>query len=149
MRSTPAFVFALALAGASCFSEPPREGWDELRTAVASVEAPVKAVYFWAPWSRSSVELKPSIEELGREYEGALSLLQVCLSEAPDDGCGDPADGSGWTAPLDFERLFAEYGVAEPPALVVFGPGGRGVLSGETLTPAAAADAIEAALGYP
>ena len=144
MRRRAVAFLALALAGASCVSEPDRRGWESLRAAVQGAESPVTAVYFWAPWSRASVELRPSIAELGREYEGlGVGLLEVCLSDAPDD-CRDAA--GGWVAPVDFERLLADYGAAEPPALAVFSGGGPAVLSGDALTPEAAFDAIEASL---
>ena len=112
-------------------------------------------VYFWAPWSRESVELLPSIHELSQEFEGVSGrFVTACLEETPADGCPlEPSDAvvaEEWVLPLDFERMLADYGVEAPPALVMFRGTGKTVrLSGQDLTPAALADLLEGAVSPP
>lgn len=77
-------------------------------------------VFLWAPWSRSAVELEPTIAELAREYEPfGVEFLAVLLEadSAPKDfpvNCflleGPPLEA--------LER----FGVRDVPSVIALGP---------------------------
>jgi len=115
--------------------------WPQVGRAVGSGPG---LIYFWALWSRPSVELLPSVAELATEHE-ALRFVAVCLDDDPDAALPRVASITRslaaslehLVAPLDFERLEAEYQLTEPPAAVIFSAAGEALarLEGEGLTP--------------
>ena len=85
------------------------------------------AIYVWASWSRSSVELMPSMFELQQEYE-SLGVEFVYLSldaDSPEQAVALMAELEGpsfyrLTTPL--EQAAALLGIHEPPAVLGFRP---------------------------
>ena len=115
--------------------------WAAVRAAAQPAPS---LLYFWALWSRPSVELLPTLRETALEYP-ALRFAAVCLA---DDPAADQARAASLAeslggaaeclvAPLDFDRLTRDFGVSEPPAAVVYARENDGParLEGEALTP--------------
>ena len=154
MRLVAAAICASALFVSACGSSLSVEeaSWDELRAEAdyASAEAPL-VYYFWAPWSQESVELAPTVAELAFELEGSARFVLVCV----DDDVAEarraskrmrPGEGD-WLptriVPVDFDRMLAEFGVSEPPALAIFAGGiSPAVLDGPEMTPAGVYDVL-------
>lgn len=101
-------------------------------------------VYFWALWSRPSVELLSTVAELADQY-AELRCAAVCLDDDPSAATGRalsvtralPVSLTHFIAPLDFERLEADYQLTEPPAAVIIARSGVPLarLQGDGLTP--------------
>gem|GEM_PF-3295570 len=83
-------------------------------------------LYFWALWSRPSVELLSTVAEIAAEYDG-LPVAAVCLDDSPAEAAAQaeaivqslPVWFDHYVTPLDFERLLADFAVSAPPAAVV------------------------------
>ncbi len=115
--------------------------WSQVGRAVRSGPG---LIYFWALWSRPSIELLSSVAELAREHE-ALRFVAVCLDDDPDAALPRAASITRTLTAslehlvvrLDFERLEADYQLTEPPAAVVFAAAGEPLarLEGDGLTP--------------
>ena len=133
----------------------------EWEAALAELRGSPVAVFVWAAWSRSSVELLPTIVELQREFEPrGVQFLTVCLHDPEDDSANDAARRlvRRLDARFPHYRLKVDYltaaelvGAASPPALALFCADGSRVrtLQGEEesdarLAPADISDALEA-----
>ncbi len=153
----PAALLTVVLGAACSSSQSIQVGnWDQLTAQTRSGDSQAVLVFFWATWSRRSVELLPAVRELALEHEGAdVRWLSVCLNDEPEQARADAMHLLGedsspfetWIVPVDFDRMLAEYGAAEPPAAVFLDSSGqvRRLLSGTDLTPAALADALATA----
>jgi thiol-disulfide isomerase/thioredoxin len=110
-------------------------------------------VYLWAPWSRSAVELTPTMAELNREY-GPLGVefLAVLLdaAEPPDD-----FDMPCFVLEGDALEALERFGVSDVPAVLTLSA--QGSLMGRVeceartgrIDPAEIVDAIESAAPAP
>ena len=142
------FSIALTLALLACSSDPRVEQvyWREFEERRLALRSDVAVVYVWAEWSRRSVELLPSIVELGREYEAAGAVVVLVRL----DGVAGPVTGADAQYSLTdgVERAMSRLGLADLPAAAVYDSEGelryRLESSPENpLTPADIADAIE------
>lgn len=137
-------LLAAAVAVASgCVSQKEIQSvdWPQVGRAVGSGPG---LIYFWALWSRPSVELLSSVAELASEHE-ALPFVAVCLDDDPDAALPRAASITRTLTAslehllvrLDFERLEADFQLTEPPAAVVFAATGEPLarLEGDSLTP--------------
>ena len=139
------------LSGSVCAcSDPSAEALDAAgwRATLSAIDQPTMA-YVWAPWSRPSIELLPSVVELEREYAD-VPVVYVCLE-------GDDGGFLGKLEPLGRQlRLAADYAEAveelqlpEPPAALLYGAGGELLRTmtaedqANPLTPEDIADALE------
>jgi len=80
-------------------------GGDTFEAEVLAADQPV-LVDFWATWCPPCRALAPTIEALGRQYQGRLKVVKVDTDRAPD--------------------LSARYGVQSIPTVILF-HGGREV----------------------
>ncbi len=121
-------------------------GWRQTLGGIAQTPT---VVFFWAPWSRSSVELLPSVVELEGEYP-AVPFLYVNF-ESDDEGLLRRLDpiGPRYRLAVDYGAALEELGVPEPPAVRIYAAGGRVMrtLAGDDVTPDDIAAAIEQAAG--
>lgn len=79
---------------------------DTFATEVLEAQEPV-LVDFWATWCAPCRALAPTVEELGRRFEGRLKVVKVDVDGAPD--------------------LAARYGVQSIPTVVLFQAGSEAV----------------------
>ncbi len=133
----------------ACSGKPAAETLDAAawRSTLTSIAQTPTVVYVWAPWSRPSVELLPTLVELEREY-AAVPFLYLCL-ESADGDLLDELDSQGRHLHLDVEYGAAveDLDIPEPPAVRIYGVGGRllhALTSGDGANPLAPEDIADA-----
>jgi len=153
---TSALVAAALLVAAACSG--PRIEDVSLTELIAQAEEPQAAasvIYLWAPWSRQSVELAPSFQELAAEY-GLLDVASysVCVDARTD--CDEAILKLPGDAFLRLEEPFSEVveglKIADLPAMLAYDSEGKlfvemsGADRIDGLRPEDIADAIDSVL---
>lgn len=115
--------------------------WEEIQR---SHEGEVLAVYVWASWCRTCVELFPAVVQLQREYEGRAQFVTLSLDDPGDVDSiananqlliANQAHFAHYLLDEDFPDALDHLDIPKIPAAVVFGTGGhrRFVLLGDEL----------------
>lgn len=141
MLTRRAWLAAACAVGCSAPNQVAVLDWPQLRDEFSARPG---LLYFWALWSRPSVELLSTIAEFAGEYDD-LPVFAVCLDDDPAQAAArvEPIAKSlplwldHYVAPLDFERLLADFAVSAPPAALVRDDSRPApvVLEGDALTP--------------
>lgn len=156
MSRASALAAAALLVAAACSG--PRIEDVSLTELTARAEAPQAAasvIFLWAPWSRQSLELAPSFQELAAEYDLLdVASYSVCLDTRP------ACDEAILTLPGDrflrLEEPFSEVAerldISDLPAMLAYDSQGNlfvemaGVDRIDGLRPEDIADAIDSVL---
>jgi len=83
----------------------------------------VAVVYVWAEWSRRSVELLPSIVELGREYEASGASMALLRLDGLEETVIDAGAQYSLTEPV--EGALARLKVSDLPAALIYDSDGE------------------------